>query len=68
MLARNRDGERWDMSDRPEGRIADAGEAVQRTINQASDKQDEVSQFVRDRPVTALLIAVGIGYVLGKIT
>jgi ElaB/YqjD/DUF883 family membrane-anchored ribosome-binding protein len=56
------------MSDRPEGPIADAGEAVQQTINQAADKQDQVTRFVHDRPVTALLIALGIGYVLGKLT
>jgi len=55
------------MSDRPEGRIADAGEAVQRTINQAADRQDEVTQFIHDRPVTAVLIALGIGYLLGKV-
>ena len=55
------------MSDRPEGRIADAGEAVQRTINKTSDAQEELTQFIRERPISAVLIALGIGYVLGKI-
>jgi ElaB/YqjD/DUF883 family membrane-anchored ribosome-binding protein len=55
------------MSDRPEGRIADAGEAVQRTINKTSDAQDQLTQFIRDRPIQAVLIALGIGYMLGKV-
>jgi ElaB/YqjD/DUF883 family membrane-anchored ribosome-binding protein len=56
------------MSDRPQGTVTDAGEAVQRTINQASDAQDQVATFIRDNPITAALIAVGIGYLLGKLT
>ncbi len=55
------------MSDRPQGTVADAGEAVQRKINQASDAQDQVVTFIRDNPITAALIAVGIGYLLGKV-
>jgi ElaB/YqjD/DUF883 family membrane-anchored ribosome-binding protein len=55
------------MSDRPEGTVADVGEAVQRKINQASEAHDQVGTFIRDNPITAVLIAVGIGYVLGKI-
>lgn len=56
------------MSDRPEGTVADAGEAVQRKINQASDAHDQIETFIRNNPMTAALIALGIGYVLGKIT
>lgn len=56
------------MSDRPEGAIADAGEAVQRTVNQAAEAQDQLTQFVRDRPIAAVLIALGLGYILGKIS
>jgi ElaB/YqjD/DUF883 family membrane-anchored ribosome-binding protein len=55
------------MSDRPEGTVADAGEAVQRKINQASEANDQVETFIRNNPKTAVLIALGIGYVLGKI-
>ena len=55
------------MSDRPEGTVADVGEAVQRKINQASEAHDQIERFIRDNPMTAVLIAVGIGYVLGKI-
>jgi ElaB/YqjD/DUF883 family membrane-anchored ribosome-binding protein len=55
------------MSDRPEGPIADAGETVQRTINQAVEAQDQLTQLIRERPISAVLIAVGLGYVLGKI-
>jgi ElaB/YqjD/DUF883 family membrane-anchored ribosome-binding protein len=55
------------MSDRPEGTVADAGEAVQQKINQAGEVHDQIETFIRDNPMTAVLIAVGIGYVLGKI-
>jgi ElaB/YqjD/DUF883 family membrane-anchored ribosome-binding protein len=57
-----------DIDDRAEGTIADAGEAVQRQVNRADEAVDEVATFVRTRPITALLIAVGVGYILGKIT
>jgi hypothetical protein len=56
------------MSDRPEGTVADAGEAVQRKINQAGEAQDQIVDFIRDNPITAALLAIGIGYVLGKLT
>jgi ElaB/YqjD/DUF883 family membrane-anchored ribosome-binding protein len=55
------------MSDRPEGTVADAGEAVQRKINQASETHDQIETFIPDNPMTAVLIGVGIGYILGKI-
>jgi ElaB/YqjD/DUF883 family membrane-anchored ribosome-binding protein len=55
------------MNDRPEGSIADAGEAVQRTVNQAAEAQDQLTQFIRDRPIAAVLTALGLGYILGKI-
>jgi ElaB/YqjD/DUF883 family membrane-anchored ribosome-binding protein len=55
------------MSDRPEGTVSDAGEAVQRKINQASEAHDQIETFIRDNPMTAVLIAVALGYVLGKI-
>lgn len=56
------------MSDRPEGTVADVGEAVQRKINAAGEAQDQLVEFIREYPISAALIAVGIGYVLGKIT
>jgi ElaB/YqjD/DUF883 family membrane-anchored ribosome-binding protein len=55
------------MNDAAEGSIANAGEAVQRQVNRADEAVDEISTFVRGRPITALLIAVGVGYILGKI-
>jgi hypothetical protein len=55
------------MSDRPEGTVADAGEAVQRKINQASDANDQIETFIRNNPKTAVLFAVAIGYILGKV-
>jgi hypothetical protein len=44
-----------------------AGEAVQRKIDQASEAHDQIETFIRNNPMTAVLIAVGNGYVLGKI-
>jgi ElaB/YqjD/DUF883 family membrane-anchored ribosome-binding protein len=56
------------MSDRPEGTVAEVGEAVQRKINTAAEAQDQLVEFIRDYPISAMLIAAVIGYVLGKIT
>ena len=56
------------MSDRPEGAIADAGDAVQRKVNQVTETQDHLVRFIRDHPISAALIAVGIGYILGKLS
>ncbi|MBS0641286.1 MAG: hypothetical protein U1E70_27740 [Acetobacteraceae bacterium] len=56
------------MSDNTDGKIADAGAAVQRQVNRADDAINEVTTFVRDKPITSVLIALGVGYILGKIT
>ncbi len=55
------------MNDRAEGTVADTGEALQKQINRADDALDEVTTFVRNRPILSLLIAVGVGYLLGKV-
>jgi hypothetical protein len=55
------------VSDRPEGTVADVGDAVQRKINAAGDAQDQILEFIEERPITAVLLALGIGYVLAKI-
>jgi hypothetical protein len=55
------------MSDKAEGAVADAGARVQKKLNQAGDVQDQLVQFIRDNPISAALVFVGIGYVLGKI-
>jgi hypothetical protein len=56
------------VSDRPEGTVADVGDAVQRKINAAGDTQDQIVDFIKENPITAALIALGIGYLLAKIT
>ena len=56
------------MSDRTEGAIADAGEAVQRQVNRADEAISQAVTFIRDRPITSVLIAIGLGYLLGKVT
>jgi hypothetical protein len=54
-------------SDTVQGPVADAGRTVQRGLNQAGDAKDELSAFIRANPIGAALLAVGIGYLLGKI-
>ena len=45
------------MSDKAEGAVADAGQTVQKGLNQATDTKDEVTRFIRDNPICAALIA-----------
>ncbi len=56
------------MSDQAQGTIADAGQTVQRGINQAADAKDQLTQYILDRPIPAVVIALALGYLLGKIT
>jgi ElaB/YqjD/DUF883 family membrane-anchored ribosome-binding protein len=55
------------MSDRAEGTVADTAEAIQRHINRADEAADQLTQFIRERPVFAVLIAMGVGYLLAKV-
>jgi hypothetical protein len=55
------------MSETVQGPVADAGRTVQRGLNQAGDAKDELTQFIRANPIGAALLAMGIGYLLGKI-
>jgi hypothetical protein len=55
------------MSDKAEGAVADAGQTVQSGLNQAVEAKDQLTQLIRDHPICAVLIAIGIGYGLGKI-
>jgi hypothetical protein len=55
------------MSDKAEGVAANVGATVQEKLNQAGEAQDQLVQFVRDNPISAALLFVGIGYLLGKI-
>jgi ElaB/YqjD/DUF883 family membrane-anchored ribosome-binding protein len=54
------------MSDQSEGAAADVGRDVQQGLNQASDATEQFSQMIRDRPIPSMLIAIAIGYLLGK--
>jgi ElaB/YqjD/DUF883 family membrane-anchored ribosome-binding protein len=55
------------MSDRAEGTVADTGEAIQRHVNQADEAADQLIQFIYERPIVAVLMAMGVGYLLAKI-
>jgi hypothetical protein len=52
------------VSDQAEGAVADAG---RKGLNQAGEAQDQLAALIRDNPISAALLAVGIGYLLGKI-
>jgi ElaB/YqjD/DUF883 family membrane-anchored ribosome-binding protein len=58
------------MSDQSEGAAADVGRDVgrdvQQGLNQAGDATEQFSQMIRDRPIPSMLIAIAIGYLLGK--
>jgi ElaB/YqjD/DUF883 family membrane-anchored ribosome-binding protein len=41
---------------------------VQRQVNLVDDAITQVTSFIDTRPVISVLIAVGIGYVIGKVT
>ena len=56
------------MSDRAEGTIADTGEAIQRQVNRVDDAATQATDFIRQRPMTAVLLAAALGYVIGKVT
>jgi propanediol dehydratase large subunit len=55
------------MRDPTQGIAADAGQAAQTGINQICDAQEQLVTFIRDNPISAALLAVGTGYLLGKI-
>jgi ElaB/YqjD/DUF883 family membrane-anchored ribosome-binding protein len=55
------------MSDKAAGTVADAGQAIQQGLNQATDTKDQLVEFIRHNPICAVLIAAGVGYLLGKI-
>jgi hypothetical protein len=55
------------MSDQVEGAVADAGRAAQQGLNQASEATERLSRAIRDNPLAAVLAAIGIGCLLGKI-
>ena len=55
------------MSDNTAGAVADAGRTVQGRLNQADDAKDQLTDFIRENPISAAILAVGLGYILGKI-
>ena len=60
------------MRDRITPVVADAvgraGEAVRQVGDSVTDKTDAVVRYVREKPLTSLLIAAASGYLLGRIT
>lgn len=52
--------------------VGDTKTQVQGLYNQASGQAQEqvarLSEVIRDQPLTAALVALGIGYILGRLT
>lgn len=44
-----------------------ASRAVSKSYNQAQEATDQVTAFIRGQPVAAAIIALGLGYVLGRL-
>lgn len=59
------------MADRVTPALSDAAGKAQDAATQAreyaSDKADQLSGRVRDQPLIAVLVAAGVGYLLGRI-
>jgi ElaB/YqjD/DUF883 family membrane-anchored ribosome-binding protein len=59
------------MSERVTPALADAADRIQATSKQASDmardQAEMLSEHVRDQPLIAVLVAAGVGYLLGRI-
>lgn len=47
---------------------AQAGDAAEHVRQAISDNADQVAAFVRQRPLTALAVALAAGYVLARVT
>jgi ElaB/YqjD/DUF883 family membrane-anchored ribosome-binding protein len=60
------------MRDRVTPVVADAvgraGEAVRQVGESVTDKTDALAAKVREKPLTAILVALGAGYLIGRIT
>jgi ElaB/YqjD/DUF883 family membrane-anchored ribosome-binding protein len=59
------------MSERVTPALAGAADRIQSTSKQASDmardQAEMLSEHVRDQPLIAVLVAAGVGYLLGRI-
>jgi hypothetical protein len=55
------------LSDQADGIVADAGQTAQKGLNQVGDSTEQLSQVIRDNPLSAMLAAIVAGYILGKI-
>jgi ElaB/YqjD/DUF883 family membrane-anchored ribosome-binding protein len=44
-----------------------SGNVIQRGREQAQGAADQVGSYIREQPFTAVLIALGVGYLLGRL-
>ena len=50
------------------GAVGRAGDAVKHVGDLAADKSEALTKSIQDRPMTALIIAATVGFVVGRIT
>ena len=62
-------GETIDGTARADPRILDShGQVLQRTRAETQDISAQLSEAIRRQPLTAVLVAVGLGLLLGRLT
>ncbi len=55
------------MKERVTPAVADAAGRADRAVSAAREQAEAVSGQVQERPLLAILVAVGIGYLLGRL-
>ena len=55
------------VSERAQDLASDAGDQLSRMSGQMGPYMDHARRFVQDRPLQAIALMVGLGFVLGKI-
>lgn len=71
QIAQLRDQVQALMSERVTPALANAADSAQKYVDQArdaySDNAEALSERVRESPMVAILIATGVGYLIGRI-
>jgi ElaB/YqjD/DUF883 family membrane-anchored ribosome-binding protein len=55
------------VSDRAQGMASDAGEQLSQIRGSMGPYLEQARRFVQDRPLQAIALTIGLGFVLGKL-
>jgi ElaB/YqjD/DUF883 family membrane-anchored ribosome-binding protein len=55
------------VSERAQGLASDAGDQISELRGSMEPYMDQARRFVRERPLQAIAVTVGLGFVLGKL-